>query len=177
MWFFLSLYSKPESLWVSMRMPLLFLPVCPWFSLVNTSAPGTGDPSVFPTPSLWMTSPSYYSCRYYLRVRAFKFHDSPSKPWEEIASCPLAMCKKDISSTGCPLVPPTHSLAYAMFFSWAVRSRGPFFGFSQCGHCHWTQHGYCIYGRSLHVIMVKMSKPCIVTYLAFQCFLILSTEW
>lgn len=93
MGFFSSLYSKPESLWVSMRMPLLFLPGCPWSSLVNTSAPGLGDPSIFPTPSLWMTSPSYYSYRYHLRVRAFKFHDSPSKPWEEIPSCPLAMYK------------------------------------------------------------------------------------
>lgn len=86
-------YTPSPNLWVSVRTPLLFLPVCPWSSLVNTSAPGIGGPSIFPTPSLWMTSPNYYSCRHHLRVRAFKFHDSPSKSWEEIPNCPLAICK------------------------------------------------------------------------------------
>lgn len=97
-------YTPSPNLWVSVRTPLLFLPVCPWSSLVNTSAPGIGGPSIFPTPSLWMTSPNYYSCRHHLRVRAFKFHESPGRKYPT-AFLPYA---KGITSTGCPWAPPTH---------------------------------------------------------------------
>lgn len=135
MCFFSSLYSMLISPWTSMRTHSLFVPVCPWFCLLNVNAPGIGGPCTSPTPSLWMNSFNYYSCRYHL-WGLFKCHDSPSKPWEETPSCLLALCKgycKHRLSPTEPLAPPTHPFAYLMFSIWALRSRGPFFGFSQCG--------------------------------------------
>lgn len=60
---------------------LLFLPVCPWSSLINVSSvPGIGDPSISPIPSLWMISLNYYSRRHHLWVRTFKFHGCHPSP-------------------------------------------------------------------------------------------------
>lgn len=152
-------------------MPLLFLPVCPWSSLVNTSAPGIGGPYIFPTLSLWMISPSY-SCRYHLRVRASKSHDSLSKPWMPSGHARRVSQAQAVPGRHQPT--PWHMPCSP---SEPLDPEDPSLVFSQCGHCHLTRHGYCIRGRTLRIIMVKMDTPCIVTCLAFRCFLIPSIEW